>query len=136
MRGMAAMSEEKSKTEFAPAPVVTNAWRVITVDVASAEKVLINLSGMQYEIHSVSIGAKSASDATPTAYIVAKSKGASEYYTIAATVTKSGDYITECECGVKYRHGAHPGAILGPCNNCFRDVRWTYEPFKKDGSPD
>ena len=136
MRWIATMSEQKSIPDFAPALVVTSQWRVITVDVDSAEKVLTNLSGMQYEIQSVSIAAKSGSDPTPTAYIVARSLIASQDYTIAATVIKSGDYISECECGAKYRHGAHPGAILGPCKNCFRNVKWTYEPFKSTGTPD
>jgi hypothetical protein len=114
-----------------PTAIVTTPWNVVESTTEFAGEAMTNIEASGWEVRHVNTVVKP--DGTTSVFIYTRStKGMAMKW--KGTVKKGGYYTSDCACAVKI--GLQPPEELGPCPDCFRNVSWSYEPFKHDSPGD
>jgi hypothetical protein len=108
--------------------ITSHDWKLVTSNAAHAAEVMRNLEINQYKVMHVSVG-EALPDGTVAVYVSARHEIASMWS--GGIVEVGGHYTPRCGCGAV---GKNPGAELGCCMECFRDVEWDYAPFPDEGA--
>lgn len=103
----------------------TKEWKVVEAKPEHAADVLMSLEGLGYDVRAITPG--SSKHGLSVVHIFARYVQSGDTERAAPPVERAGTYTPDCGCEPR---NMAPGATLGPCERCFRTVRWSFSPIQ------